>query len=45
MDVTSAATSSASSSTSNYYNTNTMTGLVDGINVDSIVSGLMTVTA
>ena len=45
MDITSTTTSSASSSSSsisNFYSTSTMTGLVDGINVDSIVSGLMT---
>ncbi len=43
MDITSATTSSSSSSSvSNFYSTSTMTGLVDGINVDSIVSGLMT---
>ncbi len=41
MDISSATTSSASS-VSNFYSNNTMTGLVDGINVDSIVSGLMT---
>jgi flagellar hook-associated protein 2 len=38
----SAATTSSSNSVSNFYSNNTMTGLVDGINVDSIVSGLMT---
>ena len=45
MDVssTTATSSSSSSSASNFYSTNTVTGLVDGINVDSIVSGLMTV--
>ncbi len=44
MDISSTAASSSSSSTSlsDFYNNNTMTGLVDGINVDSIVSGLMT---
>ena len=41
MDI-SAATTSAAQSVSNFYSNNTMTGLVDGINVDSIVSGLMT---
>ena len=41
MDI-SATTTSAAQSVSNFYSNNTMTGLVDGINVDSIVSGLMT---
>jgi flagellar hook-associated protein 2 len=43
MDILSAATTSSSSSATSSYGTNTVTGLVDGINVDSIVSGLMTV--
>jgi flagellar hook-associated protein 2 len=43
MNILSAATTSSSSSAASSYSTNTVTGLVDGINVDSIVSGLMTV--
>jgi flagellar hook-associated protein 2 len=44
MDILSAtsAASSSSNTASNFYNNNTVTGLVDGINVDNIVSGLMT---
>jgi flagellar hook-associated protein 2 len=41
MDISSSTAAASSSTVSNFYSNNTMTGLVDGINVDSIVSGLM----